>query len=177
MKGHTNIPWCSAEEWNQVVMSIKTIDMRNRDRLQNIYEMAAKIRQKFDEISEPIETLCSLTCVDCEDICCVRATIWFDLKDLLFIYFGLNRFPEAQIVKKKDGNREKACCYFSEKGCTLERVERPFICTWYFCPAQKNYQVLYYQKVKLRIDQTLLEIKDLRNKMEEEFIRISNPNL
>jgi hypothetical protein len=177
MKNHTNIPWYTAEEWEQVFLSIKKINDLYGQKLVNIYKTALQIRQKFEEMSGPIEKVCSRTCIYCDDICCIRATIWFGLKDLLYIYFGLNKFPAYQIIKNSSGNRKKACCHFSEKGCMLERLERPFVCTWYFCSEQKKYLALHHQKTKPTIDKSLMEIKDLRNKMEEEFIRISHPNL
>ncbi|MCD4719179.1 MAG: hypothetical protein K8S13_04870 [Desulfobacula sp.] len=177
MKGRTDIPWCSAEEWNQVFLFIKRIDDLHGQKLVNVYKTANQIRHRFEEMSGSIEKVCSHTCVYCEDICCIRATIWFDLKDLLYIYFGLNKFPASQIIKNSSGNRKKACCHFFEKGCALSRLERPFICTWYFCSEQKRYLTRHHQKIKQNFEQILIEIKNLRNKMEEEFIRISYPNL
>lgn len=177
MEGHSNIPWYTAEEWSQVFLSIKKIDDLYEQKLVNVYKTASQIRQRFEEISGPIEKVCSHTCVYCEDICCIRATIWFDFKDLLYIYFALNKFPAFQIIKNSSGRREKACCHFSKKGCVLSRVERPFVCTWYFCSEQKKYLVCHHQKIKQNFDHILIEIKDLRSKMEEEFIRISYPNL
>jgi len=172
--GNTMIPWQSREEWHQVFLSIKRIDRLYKNKLEKVNSAAIKIKRKFEALSVPMENLCSHTCVNCEDICCIRATIWYDLKDLLYIYFGLNMFPESQIIKKIKGNRERACCHFFEKGCGLSRLERPFICTWYICSVQKKYQALHHQKLNQNFDQTLLEIKKLRNKMEDEFIRISS---
>lgn len=177
MKGHANIPWCSGEEWDQVILSIKRVDRLYEGKLDRVYDTAIKIRQKFEELSVPLEEICSHTCMYCEDICCVRATIWYDLKDLLYIYFGLNTFPKSQIIKKLKGNWQWSCCYFFEKGCMLSRIERPFVCTWYFCPVQKKYLVLHHHKTKKSVDKILMDIKDLRNKMEEEFIRVSYPDL
>jgi len=177
IKGHANIPWCSAEEWNQVVLSIKRVDGLYGGKLDRVYDTAIKIRQKFEELSGPTGEICSHTCVYCEDVCCVRATIWYDLKDLLYIYFGLNTFPESQIIKKLKGNRQRICCHLSEKGCMLSRIERPFVCTWYFCSVQKKYLALHHYKTKESVDKILMDIKDLRNKMEKEFIRVSYSNL
>jgi len=171
--GNAAIPWQSFEEWHQVFLSIKRIDKLHKNRLGKVYGAAIRIKQKFEVLSEPMEKLCSQTCIYCEDICCVRATIWYDLKDLLYIYFGLNTFPKSQIIKKTKRNQEKACCHFSEKGCRLSRLERPFVCTWYICSVQKKYETRHHQKINQNFDQTLLEIKNLRNKMEDEFIRIS----
>jgi len=170
----TNIPWDTAEEWGQVFLSIKRIDGLYRQELGRVYKTANQIRHRFEEISGAVEKLCSHTCGHCEDICCIRASIWFDFKDLLYIFFGLNKFPASQIIKNASGNRERACCHFSEKGCMLSRLERPFVCTWYICSVQKKYQALHHQKLDQNFDQTLLEIKKLRNKMEDEFIRISS---
>ncbi len=173
----TNIPWNTAEEWDQVLLSIKRIDGLYRQELGRVYKTANQIRHRLEEISGAVEKLCFHTCGHCEDICCIRASIWFDFKDLLYIFFGLNKFPASQIIKTASGNGKRACCHFSEKGCMLSRLERPFVCTWYFCPEQKEYLIRHHQKTKQTIDQSLKEIKDLRNKMEEEFIRISCPNL
>ncbi|MCK5695307.1 MAG: hypothetical protein KAH62_01665 [Desulfobacula sp.] len=176
-KNDANIPWYTAEEWNQVFLFIKRVDDLYGQKLVIVYKTADQIRQRFEKISGSIEKVCSNTCIYCEDICCIRATIWFDFKDLLYIYFGLNKFPTFQIIKNSSGNRERACCHFAEKGCMLSRLERPFVCTWYFCPEQNIYITLHYQKMMQNFEQILMEIKDLRNKMEEEFIRISCPNL
>jgi len=53
------------------------------------------------------------------------------------------------------------------------QVLRPFACTWYLCPTQKEYLRQYYPKLLLDFEQTLLNIKELRNKIEEEFVCIS----
>ncbi len=172
-KSCTQIPWSSARDWYQVIYSIKRIHTLYREKLGPLSDMAIKIRQHYEDLSVPIEKLCSHTCVTCGDICCVRATIWFDLKDLLYLYFGLNVFPDAQIVKRNQGDQKTGCCHFSKKGCTLERTERPFVCTWYFCPEQGEYLNRHSPELRQTIDRHLLEIKRLRNEMEAEFIRMS----
>lgn len=87
----TRIPWCSEKEWNQVYLSIKRIHDLYGTQLDPVVALAATIRKNYEAISGAIEKLCAHTCVSCEDICCVRATIWFDFKDLLYLYFGLNK--------------------------------------------------------------------------------------
>ncbi|CCK78933.1 hypothetical protein [Desulfobacula toluolica] len=173
MKGHATIPWSSNDEWSQVFIFIKKIDKLYGGKLEIVSDMAIKIQQKFEKISESIDMVCSQTCVQCKDICCLRATIWYDLKDLLYIYFARKTFPESQISKKMQKNKRKSCCWFSEKGCTLSRLDRPFVCTWYFCPVQKKYLARYHHELKQTFDQALMEIKILRNKIEEDFIRLS----
>ncbi len=172
MKNQTCIPWEPHNEWRQVFFSIQKIDAVHSRKLNLIRERAQKIRDAYLKISEPLDTVCSHTCVACKDICCKRATIWFDLKDLLYLYFGMDTFPEKQIFKRK-GKHGTVCCYFSENGCSLDRVNRPFVCTWYFCFEQKQYMMCNDARKKQLIDRSVVEIKDLRNLVEEEFIRVS----
>jgi len=172
-QNHTDILWYTAKKWEQVYLSIKKIDDLHREKLGIVYKTANQIRQKFKEMSGLIEEICSQTCVYCKDICCIRATIWFDLKDLIYIYFGTQKFPEHQIIKSPYRNHKKACCHFTKKGCMLPRVERPFVCTWYFCPDQKQYIIPENPNMMQCFNQNLEEIKNLRNKMENEFIRVS----
>ncbi|MCP3872687.1 MAG: hypothetical protein GY699_05955 [Desulfobacteraceae bacterium] len=174
MKDYTHIPWQTLDEWNQIFFSIQAIDNLYGDKLNNIRELAINIRQKYKQISDAIEMVCSHTCVDCMDICCKRATIWFDLKDVLYIYFGTKTFPEFQIYKKEKEKSEKSCCHFSPKGCALERTKRPFVCTWYFCSDQKKYLASHHRKINSDFDLIFMEIKNFRNQIEEEFIQISS---
>lgn len=169
----SNIPWQMAEDWNQVLLSFKAIENKGKNKLTELFSIAKKIQKKFEIVSEPIESLCSCTCVKCEDICCLRATIWFDFKDLLYIYFATGKFPESQIKKITLKNQIRTCSCLTKKGCILSRIERPFVCTWYFCPTQKEYLKQYYPKLILDFEQTLLNIKELRNKIEEEFVCIA----
>ncbi len=172
---HNNTPWSLKTEWDQVFLSIKRIEKIHGKRCDYLYDTAKDIRLKYEEISDSIEMVCSHTCVDCEDICCIRATIWFDLKDLLYMYFGLKKFPESQVEKQMKENKKNACCNFTKNGCFLNRFERPFVCTWYFCPTQTQYLNSRHPELKQTIGQTLQDIKELRNRMEEEFIKISGP--
>lgn len=169
----SNIPWHMDEEWNQVFLSLKVIENRGKGRLTDLYSMAKKIQKKNEIMSEPMEKLCSCTCINCEDICCLRATIWFDFKDLLYIYFAIGKFPESQIKKITLENKIRACNCLTKNGCVLPRIERPFVCTWYLCPDQKEYLRHFYPQLIIDFEQTLLDIKELRNKIEEEFICIS----
>ena len=170
LKVNANIPWSNQEEWDQVLLSIKQVERSNPAALIDLHKMAVKIRGLYESLSESIAAICSHTCTGCQDICCVRASIWFDFKDLLYIYFGLDQFPRFQIRKISLEGQNKACRHLTKKGCVLSRIERPFVCTWYFCSSQKKYLTKCPDNMKEKIDQVLLEIKDLRKRMEEQFI-------
>ncbi len=167
------IPWQMTDDWKQVFLSFKAVEKKGKHKLTALLCIAKKIQKNYEIISEPMESLCACTCVNCEDICCMRATIWFDFKDLLYIYFATGKLPESQIKKITLKNQIKKCACLTQKGCILSRTERPFVCTWYLCPTQKEYLKQYYPNRLLDFEQTLLKIKELRNRMEEEFVSIS----
>ncbi len=118
------------------------------------------------EISALIEDLASRTCPVCDDICCNRATVWFDFRDLLFIYLNFGRFPACQITRALNG----ACSCLSPTGCTLERLHRPFLCTWYCCPDQIRVMEGEGPGARPAFEALLAGIKANRIAMEAEFI-------
>ncbi len=170
---HTNIPWYGLREWEELRESIKRVEKRNKNRWDSIQRKASHIRFLYENLSEPIEEICHHTCTSCKDICCKRATIWYDLKDLIYLNFALNRFPEFQIRKQKDAQGNSACCYFSDNGCLLDRLERPFVCTWYFCPTQTEYLSSHSMDIKQTMDLIFAKIKNLRREIKDEFKRVS----
>ena len=79
-----------------------------------------------------LDELCMATCTYCPDPCCFSAYAWFDFRDLLFAHLNGLAVPPAQLMT----DRKMICRYLGVRGCTLERISRPWICTWYLCPAQ-----------------------------------------
>jgi hypothetical protein len=120
---HNTIPWSLDVEWDQVFLSIKKIEKDHGKNCTMLYEIASDIQINYEKISDAIEMVCSHTCTRCEDICCIRATIWFDLKDLLYIYFSLKKFPESQIKKFPDENFKTTCCYFKKNSKLPSKAE------------------------------------------------------
>ncbi len=173
MADKTIIPWQRPDQWEQINNSITHLSGLYKNQFQSVVVMAKQIQLNFEQLSDPIEQICDQTCGACNDICCEHATIWFDLKDLLYVHFAMDTKPESQIEKKQSSQGKQVCCHFSRIGCVLPRIQRPFICTWYFCPSQTQYFKMIGQKVKRQIERDLFEIKMLRKKIELEFIRIT----
>jgi hypothetical protein len=113
-----------------------------------------------------MEELCRVTCPDCKDICCRRSWVWADFKDLLFFHLADIAVPDRQLLSQQGDD----CRYGSAEGCCLERVQRPFVCTWYVCPDQSEHLRQTPAKM-LCVSSSLQEIKALRNEMEATFIR------
>ncbi len=169
----TRIPWQNEKEWQALTPFFDTIKKVHHKDFNPLYQRAETIRQLFKSLSRPMDDLCALTCINCRDICCKKATIWFDFKDLLYLYFAFDKLPGAQISKNKDHNDHCQCCNFSTTGCLLSRLERPFVCTWYLCPEQKHI-LMSGDDVKGEVFmETINRIKGLRTEMESQFCWLS----
>ena len=176
----TTIPWQSEEAWIQVVLSIgKTIAALSTQgaEITRIRTLAQQIAQGYAELETILEEVCLKSCPTCVDVCCSRATVWYDLKDLLLIYLNTGTLPDRQIYKQPD----HSCCNLTPSGCRLLRSERPFICTWYICPDQKNVieglpdseekLALFRTIDKSTIDKSTIDkIKTARKELEEEYV-------
>jgi hypothetical protein len=74
--------------------------------------------------------------------------------------------PDQQLLDRQGVH----CRYGSPDGCRLDRIQRPFVCTWYLCPAQT--QRLQKEPVEMKmVSDSLQQIKRLRREMEASFIR------
>ena len=166
-------PWKNPFVWQEVEKFITTIDQAHQADLEILRKQAGTICGLFEKLSVVMNDLCFLTCPNCQDICCMRATIWYDFKDLLYLYFALGKLPDRQITKVSlDGQTTGCCCHFTPTGCNLSRFERPFVCTWYLCPNQKKVLSSTHHRAG-EINKMLDEIKVLRAQMESAFCQIS----
>ncbi len=151
------IPWVHGYDWEQMTQSIIKSASFHKERFGNLQILAGEITEIYKNIDNDIEKVSQATCPSCSDVCCMRATVWYDRKDLLFIYYSTGELPLEQIYRRDDGS----CCHLSSHGCSLNRSSRPFICTWYICPTLKE-AMGESGKLVMKID----KMKDLRNRLE-----------
>lgn len=162
----SSIPWNKPALWQEANACLADAIQTHRSALAGSRRQARQTRRLLESIFPRMEVLCEQTCPDCTDICCRRAWVWADFKDLLFFHLADIPLPDQQLMSRK-GDR---CRYGSPDGCELDRIQRPFICTWYLCPAQTR--ILRKQPAEMKlISVSLQEIKGLRQKMEMSFIR------
>lgn len=162
-------PWSDQESWCQMKLSLEISARFQGERLDVAREISHQIENKICSIDGALDILCQATCVDCHDICCGKATLWYDFRDLLFIYLNSDKFPQQQIWKKKD----LSCSCLTLSGCSLKRCERPFICTWYICPKQTGVmQKKDFPEEAAHVTSVLQEIKSNRKMLEKEFIDV-----
>jgi len=161
------IPWGESAQWSAANASIEHSLQRHRHALTPSRQLAHELRVELNILFHPMEALCQTTCPFCNDICCRRACVWIDFKDLLFLHLADIQPPSQQLLAE----RGERCRYSGPAGCRLERIGRPFVCTWYLCPAQTA-RLLKIPDQKKRIADSLQRIKYLRNEMETAFIQV-----
>jgi hypothetical protein len=166
MNPFCSVPWNTIASWQEANSSLSTSLKRNRSGLTDCRRHAGHLRHLLEGLFPLMEDLCRQACPDCADICCQRAWVWVDFKDLLFMHLAEIALPPQQLLGKQ-GDR---CRYVGHAGCSLDRLQRPFICTWYLCPAQSR--LLDRQPAgKQHLSQTLEQIKDHRKRIEASYIQ------
>jgi hypothetical protein len=161
------IPWPDAAQWSAANASLEHNLRRHSKALNAACDLARELRTHLNTLFPLMDHLCLSTCSSCNAICCQHACVWIDFKDLLFLHLADIPRPSAQLL----GRRGERCRCSTPQGCQLDRIQRPFVCTWYLCPAQTG----ILRKIPLRmqmVTQTLQSIKQLRREMESEFIRV-----
>ena len=87
------IPWQDRQEWSQVVESITTAVAGLGGEVEHLREIARQIEDWYAKLEDLLDNLGAITCCSCTTICCTMATVWYDLRDLLFLYLANNRLP------------------------------------------------------------------------------------
>lgn len=161
----TSVPWHTPAQWLEANRCLALTIRHRRHALAAACRQALRIRQLLQAVFPPMDALCGLTCRACADNCCRRAWVWADFKDLLFFHLADIPPPPQQLLVRQ-GDR---CRYGSENGCRLDRLRRPFICTWYVCPPQRR--LLRKQSaIGDGLPATLTEIQEERRRLEDRFI-------
>ncbi len=171
-KSTANTPlWALPSAWHEANKAIDHLIRIYDKQLETAKSLAITVQKNIETISPILDQLNSLTCPWCPDPCCITTKIWFDFKDLVFLHLNGLDIPSAQLIKNIKGS---SCHYKSSKGCTLNRINRPWVCTWYLCPTQTAILRKNDHQAGNKISTTFKRIKDSRRTMEEKFIQITS---
>lgn len=162
------MPWGKTDTWKAVNRGLKYLIRHHHSQLNRAVESAWNIQRRLVSVYSFLDDLCKVTCPWCPEPCCLGAKVWIDFKDLLFCHLCGHRVPYAQLLS--DVN--ETCRFWSWKGCTLPRITRPWVCTWYLCPTQKMNLRRESQSVQDKFNHDIEMIKADRKEMETEFVRI-----
>ena len=163
------IPWSSRGSWLEANNCIKHLCAVHKHRLHEVRACARQIQENLELLFSQMDALCSTTCVSCRETCCSVAKLWYDHKDLIFLHISETQIPDTQPLH----NYKDTCRYLGQIGCTLPRMGRPWICTHYICHTQTAYLRKHNRNLLGKMEICLAEIKQLRNDMEDVFIRIT----
>ena len=172
LEPEATVPWASTGDWRSANGAIQHLCALHHPSLGPVRKMVRDLKGALETIFPALESLCLQTCPGCRTPCCHVATVWFDFKDLIFINLVGAAIPLTQLGRKRSG----PCRLCTPSGCSLPRLSRPWICTWYLCPPQKILLHEMTAEAGRRIEKALMEIKALRNRIEDDFIRITCGN-
>lgn len=161
----SNVPWNTRATWREANDSLSASILTHASALVDLHHLAQRVRKHLGSLYPLMDALCCETCPACKDICCRRAWVWVDFRDLLFYHLAGVTPPDGQLIETAGSH----CRFASPRGCRLDRIRRPFVCTWYMCPAQTR---LLNQRTgdRQRVASTIDHIKSQRRQMEMAFI-------
>lgn len=160
-------PWSAQTEWQEANDAMAATLRNCSRRIDLLRDIAEQIGRRVKLLDPMLDGLCRDTCPDCTDNCCERATVWYDFKDLLGFHLGMAAVPDAQLPPSP----ERPCKFLATDGCALPRIERPFICTWFLCAAQKSVLEGWPASRRQFLENSLTALKDGRNRLEMFFLQ------
>ncbi len=96
---------------------------------ENRNEIAAELRSLFNAISPFFEKHTSKVCPFCKKVCCIKKHGQYNEEDIIVLTALNIDIPSFKL----EGEDTAPCRFLTGKGCSLQRLIRPFQCTWYFC--------------------------------------------
>jgi hypothetical protein len=162
------MPWASPLLWQAANQAVAYHLQRYRADLKSLEIVAQEIKSCLNFVFPILDALCAQSCPWCPEPCCLRASVWFDFKDLLFLHCHKLSISPAQ----PKANLKTPCRYLGPKGCILPRGARPWICNWYLCPTQTANLRNGHPGKRDLLNRAFGQIKSDRNLLENEYIRI-----
>jgi hypothetical protein len=160
------VPWSRPAGWKDVQRSIHFHLNRHLYIREALLPMAREIDAHLQLLARQMDVICANTCIHCPDPCCLTASVWYDFRDLLSLHLLETPIPIGQPAADYQG----VCRFITHTGCSLPRMIRPWICTWYLCPVQSR----WLKKQPGGYDRSLLKslqrIKSLRAGLETQYI-------
>lgn len=160
--------WGSSSEWEEANQALGHLLQQYKNDISRAVKLAREIQCNLEKIFIVQDGFCLETCTHCPDPCCLNATVWADLKDLLFFHLTNQEIPAKQLIEEPSD----LCIYHSPKGCKLPRLSRPFTCTLYLCPSQTAKLRLLNADVRREYEKRIIFIKQSRREIEDVFVEL-----
>lgn len=159
-------PWGHPQKWREANQCFDYLITYHQSKLSQAKEYAYEIKNLYEFLFPILDELCLKTCPECSDPCCLKAKVWFDFKDLLFLHLANCPIPVRQLIP----NKQTVCTYLGHQGCLLPRISRPWVCLWYLCSPQIELLDKTLPLTRNNFKRKVKKIKNLRKEMEIHFI-------
>ena len=165
-----NVPgffWADQDDWHEAHQCLDMLFEKHGSGLDVVRDEAGRAGDKLQQLFPLFDDFCARVCPRCRAVCCLEARVAYDFKDILFLH-ALGLPPPPHQLRRHDGEH---CRYFEPEGCRLERILRPFICTWYYCAPMIDLFRGLPARQQRRMSGLMMEVQEHRRRMEDEFIR------
>lgn len=168
-------PWQKALHWQAAATTFKYLIHRHEHGLAAVKSRACRIEILIRSLDRVFDFLGQEVCSACAAPCCLTADVYYDFTDLLFLCLVGKTLPPGQPRTVSASGRRTSCRHLGPAGCCLPRSERPWLCTWYICPAQKIFIRKHFSKDGDHLQSVISEIKNLRKQMTALFVETVSP--
>jgi hypothetical protein len=162
-----SVPWSTEELWHAAQDAFRCSLSQGPVRMAAARRSADRLAHQRGLLDDWFEELAATTCKGCPDPCCNHAKVWLDFQDLLFIHLHGETLPPHQLRR----NLHEPCRFLGGHGCTLPRLSRPWICTWYICPTQRQALERDVPGGMVQLTAMMSRVKFLREEMERRFLK------
>lgn len=161
--------WADEVSWAEVHACLNHLCRRHYAELGPMRGGAFGMAMRLNLIFPVFDEFCAHVCQECAAPCCLNALVAFDFADLLLMHAINLEIPPHQI-RRHDNEH---CRYLGPTGCSLERIRRPFVCTWYYCAPMLDLLRERPAREQRRLTGLMSEAQALRRTMENEFVRVT----
>jgi hypothetical protein len=160
-------PWGTKELWSEANSTLHYIIENHYKELQKARDIAERLHAEYQLLFPAIENLSTTTCPKCKNPCCLHAKPYFDFRDLIYLHLSNEQIPEMQTI----ADSSDQCRYITHVGCSLNRSQRPWICTWYICPSQLTIISTESSTTSLQIPLMINKTQKMRYRLEKIFLQ------
>ncbi len=154
---------------------IDTIFSKKQFPLSKMIEIGNRLRDDYLRLEPILKGFTEKFCANCKNPCCVNRHGFPDFEDLV-----VQRCLGIKTRAYEKGLKDTSTCQFlGPEGCVLDRIERSYRCTWYFCDKVMDefqrkapYEFLSFEKVMSDLTQDRQKIlKIFKIQWEQSFCK------
>lgn len=117
------------DDFQQKLAKLRLFFQQNHQKLTPMADAAQTYKEAMELVSSFTEEYTQKTCPYCGTVCCAQKHGLPEFGDVAaFLSLGYE-IPSYDLNRPLSG----ACQFMGKRGCILERIVRPYRCTWYFC--------------------------------------------